>query len=286
MLLALASALSYGLSDYVGGLLSRRASFVRVALLGQAGGLVAASAAAPLFSTGPPSGRDLLWGALSGVGTGLAMTFLFRGMSRGAMSVIVPVSSVAGAALPVLAGTVLLGERPAVRTWLGVLVVLPALWAVSRPSRTTGPAAHPAAAVRDGLIAGVGIAVQYLALAQARPESGLWPVASGRVTAIVAVAVIAAVHHPAPPRPYRPAPGRTAALLAGGAFAGALAALALVCYLEATRTQALTPAVVLSSLYPVIPVVLGLTTLRERLSPAQTAGLLGALAGSLLIATS
>lgn len=284
MLLALASALSYGLSDYVGGLLSRRASFVRVALLGQAGGLVAASVAAPLFSGGAPSGRDLLWGALSGVGTGLAMTFLFRGMGRGAMSVVVPVSSVAGAALPVLAGTVLLGDRPAVRTWLGILVVLPALWAVSRPSRTS--AAHPAAAVRDGLTAGVGIAVQYLALAQARPESGLWPVASGRVTAIIAVAVFAAVHHPAPPRPYRRAPGRTAALVAGGALSGALAALALVCYLEATRTQALTPAVVLSSLYPVIPVVLGLTTLRERLSPAQAAGLLGALAGSLLIATS
>lgn len=278
MILALASALAYGLSDYIGGLLSRKASFVRVALLGQAGGLVAASAAAPFLSAAP-SVRDLLCGALSGVGTGLAMTFLFRGMSRGAMSVVVPVSSVAGAALPVLAGTALLGDRPSALTWAGVLVVLPALWAVSRPS---GAAAPPGPAVRDGLTAGVGIAVQYVALAQAHPSAGLWPVASGRVTAILAVAAIAVVHRPAPPRAYPPSLARTA----GGLFSGVLAALALVCYLVATRTQALTPAVVLSSLYPVVPVVLGLTTLRERLSAGQAAGLAGALAGSLLIAVS
>lgn len=279
MFLALASALSYGLSDYLGGLLARKASFVRVALLGQIGGLAAAAGAAPLYSAGAPSGPDLLCGALSGVGTGLAMAFLFRGMSRGAMSVVVPVSSVAGAALPVLAGAALLGDRPAARTWLGILVVLPALWAVSRPS---GASARPSTAIRDGLTAGVGIAVQYLALAQCHPASGLWPVASGRVTAILAVAAIAVVHRPAPPRPYPGALGRTAAAL----LAGAVAALALVCYLVATRTQTLAPVVVLSSLYPVIPVILGLTTLRERLSRVQALGLIGALGGSLLIATS
>jgi len=290
MILALASAVSYGLSDYVGGLVARRVAFVRVALLGQVGGLAAACAAAPFLSSGVPSVRDLLYGALSGVGTGLAMTFLFRGMSRGAMSVVVPVSSVAGAALPVLAGAALLGERPDLRTWAGVLVVLPALWAVSRPSRAGG---HPGPAIRDGLSAGVGIAVQYLALAQAHASSGLWPVAAGRVTAIAAVTAIAIVHRSGDPRLWRTIFRPIARKIvrhnretAAALFAGVLAALALGCYLVATRTQALTPAVVLSSLYPVIPVVLGLTTLRERLGPAQAAGLAGALAGSLLIATS
>ncbi|HEY3686268.1 MAG TPA: EamA family transporter [Streptosporangiaceae bacterium] len=291
-LLAVASALSYGLSDFVGGVVSRRAPFVRVALLGQVGGLVSVSAVAPFVPGSVPPGGDLAWGAVSGVGTGVAMTFLFRGMSRGAMSVVVPVSSVGGAALPVLVGTALLGDRPGPRTWLGVAVALPALWAVSRGS--TGPAARAdTAAVRDGLVAGVGIAAQYLALAQAGPASGLWPVASGRVTAILAVAVIAVAYH----RP-RSASGSTPGALAGrvagavagrvaGALvAGALAALALICYLAATRAQMLTVAVVLSSLYPVIPVVLGLTVLRERLSRVQALGLVAALAGSVLIATS
>ncbi len=86
-LLALASAVSYGLSAFLGGVLSRRASFIRVALLGQAGGLVAMALIAPLVSTTVPAVADLAWGGLSGVGTGLAMLFLFRGISRGAMSI-------------------------------------------------------------------------------------------------------------------------------------------------------------------------------------------------------
>jgi drug/metabolite transporter (DMT)-like permease len=46
--------------------------------------------------------------------------------------------------------------------------------------------------------------------------------------------------------------------------------------LFATRQELLTVAVVLSSLYPVIPVLLGLAVLRERLTLGQGAGLAGA----------
>jgi uncharacterized membrane protein len=148
VLLALASALGYGLSDFLGGVLSRRASFVRIALLGQLGGLVVMVLAAPLTASAPPRLPDLLWGALSGLGTGIGMMFLFRGMSRGAMSVVVPVSAVGGVALPVLVATAALGERPPLPGWLGIALALPALWLVS------GGAAdgqRPAgAALRDG----------------------------------------------------------------------------------------------------------------------------------------
>jgi drug/metabolite transporter (DMT)-like permease len=64
-----------------------------------------------------------------------------------------------------------------------------------------------------------------------------------------------------------------------------LAGVALACYLVATRTELVAVAVVLSSLYPVIPVLLGVTVLGERLSWRQTAGLVGALAASVLIST-
>jgi drug/metabolite transporter (DMT)-like permease len=55
-----------------------------------------------------------------------------------------------------------------------------------------------------------------------------------------------------------------------------LAAGALVFYLLAVREQLVVIAVVLSSLYPAIPVLLGITLLRERLQPLQAAGLMGA----------
>jgi drug/metabolite transporter (DMT)-like permease len=261
-LLALASALAYGIADYAGGVLSRRAHFGTVAFVGQVGGLVFALAAAP-FVPAHVSLTGLAWGALSGVGTGVGMVFLYRGISRGAMSVVVPVSAVGGVAIPVVVGVVLLGDRPSVLAWTGIAVAVPALWLVAH---TRGPAKPDG--VGDALVASLGIAVQYLALAQA--DAGLWAVVAGRVAA--ALVVLPAVRRPV-----------TAVVPA--AACGATAALALTCYLLATWQQMVTVAVVLSSLYPAIPVLLGITLLRERLTGTQTAGLVCAAAAvGLLVA--
>jgi drug/metabolite transporter (DMT)-like permease len=272
-LLALASAICYGLSDFVGGLASRRAPFATVALVGQAGGLLLALVLTPVVRTSAVAPADLGWGALSGVGTGVGMLFLFRGLARGAMSVVVPTSAVAGVALPVLAGVALLGERPSALSWLGIVLAVPALWMVSRTGGGTDPAAGPAV---DGLIAGVGIAVQYLALAQAAPAAGAWPVVAGRVAAILTIL------------PWIPSPRlrlRTASPTLLAAMAGAAAALALLCYLLATRHQLVVIAVVLSSLYPVLPVLLGIIVLRERLNRTQAGGLLAAAVAITLVTT-
>ncbi|GLY79075.1 DMT family transporter [Actinoallomurus iriomotensis] len=268
-LLALASAVCYGLSDFAGGLLSRRAGFVAVALAGQLGGLVLALAAAPAFPVTAVPVSDLGWGALSGVGTGLGMLFLFRGLSRGAMSVVVPVSAVSGVALPAVVGVALLGDHPSALSWLGIAVAVPALWLVSRGEGAGGR--RTGASAFDGLLAGTGIALQYVALAQAAPRAGVWPVVTGRLAAALTILPLLVTAGAA----ARRAGGRQVLLAAG---TGAMAATALMFYLAATREELLVVAVVLSSFYPAIPVLLGITALRERLSALQTAGLLGAAA--------
>ncbi|GAB3008154.1 EamA family transporter [Amycolatopsis acidiphila] len=187
-LLALASAVSYGISDFAGGLLSRRVSFAAIALAGQLGGLVLAVAIAG-FVPANVAVADLGWGALSGVGTGVGMLFLCRGLGNGSMSVVVPTSAVDGVALPVLIGVAFLGERPSVAAWFGVVLALPALWLVSRSEGGTD-------GVGDGLIASAGIALQYVALAQAGPGSGIWPVVTGRVAAIVTILPLVLSHRP------------------------------------------------------------------------------------------
>jgi drug/metabolite transporter (DMT)-like permease len=272
VLLALASALLYGIADVWGGLLSRRADFAAVALLGQVGGLVCALVAAPFVPATGVAAADLGWGAVSGVGTGLGMVFLYRGISGGNLSVVVPVSAVGGVALPVVAGVAFLGDRPPPAAWAGIAIVLPALWLVSR-SRSDEQG-RVRAALLNGLVASCGIGIQYLALAQAGDDSGVWPVAAGRVAAVLAVA------------PMMWSPGRrfpSAPMWAWSAANGGLAAAALVCYLLATREQLVVIAVVLSSLYPVVPVLFGVTALRERLSRAQAAGLCGAAAAVVLL---
>lgn len=255
VLLALVSAVAYGVADYAGGLLARRAHFGTIALVGQVAGLGFALVAALLVPATPAFG-DLAWGALSGVGSGVGMAFLYRGLSRGDMSVVVPVSAVGGVTLPVIVSVAVLGERPSPVAWAGIAAALPALWLVARSDGSGKPPA-----VGDALVACAGIAVQYLALAQA--DGGLWPVVAGRAAATLVVL----------PTARQRVSART---WLGAAACGGLAAFGLISYLLATREELDTIAVVLASLYPAIPVLLGITVLRERLSRWQTVGLVAA----------
>ncbi|MFE9399133.1 EamA family transporter [Streptomyces flavidovirens] len=282
-LLALASAACYGVVDFAGGLLSRRVHFAVVTFLGQIGGLLLALVAVLALPAEAVRSTDVLWGALSGAGSGTAMHFLNRGLSRGAMSVVIPVSAVTGVALSVLCGVFFLGDRPTPLAWLGICVTVPALWLVSgggigarggggggRGGRT--PARQ---ASLDGLIASLGVAVQYIGLAQADPVSGLWPVAAGRLAAVVLLLPTALRYVPEFRQPRK--------RLGQAAVIGAGAALGLILYLWAAQQQMLAVAVVLASLYPAIPTVLGLALLREKVTPAQVTGLLSAGAAVILL---
>jgi drug/metabolite transporter (DMT)-like permease len=64
---------------------------------------------------------------------------------------------------------------------------------------------------------------------------------------------------------------------------GAGAALGLILYLWATRLQMIAAAVVLASLYPAVPTVLGLAVLRERVTRGQAIGLVGPAAAVVLL---
>jgi drug/metabolite transporter (DMT)-like permease len=277
-LLALASAACYGVVDFFGGLLSRRIHFAVVSFVGQLGGLLLALVAAILVPAGTVRWDDLVWGALSGIGSGMAMYFLNRGLSHGAMSIVVPVSAVTGVALSVLCGVWVLGDRPTPLAWLGIGVTVPALWLVSRGERTAAEGTASGAngqASLDGLIASLGVALQYVGLAQADPASGLWSVAAGRVAAVLVLLPSTWRHASQFRQPVR--------LLGAAGAIGAGAAFALILYLWATQQQLLALAVVLASLYPAIPAVLGLAVLHEKVTRAQAVGLVSAAVATVLL---
>ncbi|WP_413806482.1 EamA family transporter [Streptomyces sp. OE57] len=279
-LLAVASALCFGTTHFLSGLVSRHRHGVTVAACAQAGGTVV-SLVPVLLTQGalaPPSA--LGWGGLSGLGTGVGVACLYWSMNQGPMSVVVPVSDVTAVGLPVLAGIALLGDRPSPPALTGIALGLPALWLVSRgePSGPRGPhevrpghgqgADRPRPAVLLALVAGVGLALHFFALARIPASAGWWPVVVSRA---VSVAVILALF-PATGASLR-LPRRAAAV---AAVAGALGTLATILYLLATRQELLSVAVVLSALYPAVPVLLALTFLRERITRPQAVGLLGA----------
>lgn len=268
VLLSLASALTYGLSDFLGGILSRRTSPWIIAVSAQATAMVLWSAIA-LVAGGAPTGRDLAWGVLSGVGGGIGAAFLYRGLGAGAMSVVAPVSAVGSALIPVAAGFVA-GERPTVITWLGVVVALPAIWLVSLVDTSAAPAdGRPrrsrVAELTDAMLAGLGFGVLFTALGQVPEKAGLAPLAVSYVVAVVATAALAAALGAA----WLPR-DRAAA---SGIGVGVLGSSATALFLLATQSGLLTIAAVLSSLYPATTVLLAAVVLRERISRAQGGGL-------------
>jgi drug/metabolite transporter (DMT)-like permease len=260
VLLALCSALAYGLSDFVGGLASRRTSAWPVAFVGALGALAGSLVLAATID-GDPTGGDLAWGALAGVGSGVGGAFLYRGLAAGRMGVVAPVSAVGAALLPVVVG-VATGERPALLVWLGIAAAVPGIWLVSREP---GESASVATGLVDGVLAGIGFGVLFAAMGQVPEGAGYWPLAVAQATAVASVPLVATSLGGR----WRP----SALSEAWGLLAGVLASVAVLAFLLATQTGLLTVAAVLTSLYPAFTVLLAATALREHIHRGQAVGL-------------
>ena len=271
ILLALGAALAYGVTDFVAGWLSRRSHYARVAVIAQ----VVSGLGALLTSLvvgGRPSGASLAWGALSGLGGGLGTLALYRGLARGRMNIVAPLSGVLAAALPALLGLAL-GERPGPGAMVGLVIALPAVWLTARTEERGGSAPEASrTSVVDGALAGLGFAVLFIGLQRAGRGEGLWPTASSQLVAALPMLVLYAgtMRPPAAPEQgwIRIAP----------VLVGVLVALAAILYFLATQRGLLTVVAVLTSLYPAVTVALARWLLGERIGRWQGVGL--ALAGT------
>jgi drug/metabolite transporter (DMT)-like permease len=264
VLLALVSALVYGTADFCGGLATRRATAQAVVAATQSVGLVLALALLPWFG-GPASLADCLWAAGAGAAGALGLVLFYRALADGVMSVVAPVTALCAAAMPVLVGLAL-GDRLGVPAGVGIGLALVAVVLVSADEGLSSLRRVRSAGLGFPLAAGVGFGLFFVLLAQTSPGSGLTPLVASRGTAAALLALIALARHTSlrVPRPALPP------VLLGGALDVSANAL----YLLATQQPGQLAVVgVLASLYPVSTVVLAQLVLRERLVPAQAAGL-------------
>jgi len=260
--LALASALAYGAADFIGGVGARRHSPWQIAFVGQgAGGLV--MLVAGLLLPGTPTAPDFAWALLAGIGSAIGGIALYRGLARGRMGLVAPISGIGAAVIPLLAG-VAFGERPGWLVWIGIVAALPGIWLVSRGSDADASTDARAGLV-DGVVAGAGFGVLFIALAQISDDAGLLPLAAnqfvGAVATMAAAAALGQAWHPAPD------------VLGWGTASGVLGAAGTLSFMLASGAAGLAIASVLTSLYPAITVLLAAAVLRERVSLGQRAGI-------------
>ena len=274
---ALAAAVLYGSADFLGGAVSRRTHVLSVLVVSAPAG-VAVLLAAALVAGGPVGTAGLPWAAAAGVAGGAGLILFYAGLAAGPMRVVAPVSALVSTILPVgvaIAG----GERPGPLVYLGGGLCLVATVLVSSEGIGRGqPGSRPAArGLLLGVGGGLGFGLFFLFLRYAGASGVLWPSAVSRITGAMVVTGAMAWLGGLAWRSVSPW------LLGAAVASGLLDAGANVCYVAATRAGLFGIAVVLTSLYPGVTVLLARVVLGERMRLVQLGGLLLAVAGIALV---
>ena len=264
--LASTSAVAYGISDYLGGVASRRARVLRVVSVSYPLSIVLVGVAA-LVAGGAPTGVGLGWGLASGLASGVAVWSFYLALSRGPMSVISPITAVLAAAVPLAFGLAA-GERPAPAAGTGMALALAATVLVSMESRDGSSARHGRLTRRLLVLtvfSGLAFAAFFVLLAQVPPGQGLWPVAASRIgaTAMLLVAAVAA----------RESFRFSRRLIAIGVVIAVFDAVANGAFYFASQAGMLSLVSVIAALYPAFTVALAIAHGGERMRAVQMVGL-------------
>jgi drug/metabolite transporter (DMT)-like permease len=270
--LALAASVSWGLSDYLGGVKSRVVPLLTLIAVSQLAGLVLTATIAG--ATGSfPNARTAVYAALGGVAGVVAVGAFYRGMAIGRISIVAPVSAT-GVVLPV-AVALARGEKPGSLALAGIALALVGVILASA-EREPGESPGLAAGVPLALAAAVGFGVFFLFVAKASEHhQALAASFVLRLTTAPLVLIVLLLLR----QPLRIPPRNLRWLV----LVGVLDSGANTLYALATDHGLLSLVSVLSSLYPLTTVLLAQALLREHVSRHQKVGIVAALAGIALI---
>jgi drug/metabolite transporter (DMT)-like permease len=273
IVLGLTSSIVWGISDFLGGLASRRAPLFGVLVGAQLIGLAIAAPIAFGRGEGQLAPADIAWSTVSGLLGAVGIGCLYRGLAVGRMGVVAPVTGVLVAVIPVVTGMVLDGVPSA----LVVVGIVLAIVSVAVVARVPGAATEASSGLWWGIAAGLTLGVFTVTFSRVTNGLVFGPLALMKIVEGLALYAAIVVGH----QPWRVPRTLWPMLIAVGVLdMGATAA-----YLAATQAGPLAIAGVLSALYPVMTVVLAATILRERVTRVHALGIVAAAAAIALIAS-
>ena len=271
-LLALGSALTWGVADFSGGMLSRRLPSAAVVGVSQACSLVALLVLLP-FMPPPTSSGWIGWAIVAGLAGSGALVCFYRALAFGTVGVVSPISALA-VSIPVIAGFAA-GEQPRTLQVAGIVAAITGAVLASGPE-LRGEQHVKQRAIWYALAAAVGFGITMLAIARGSASSPMFTMVGMRSASVAAFGVAAIVLRSV--GGVRPGDLPKLALLGlGDVTANALLGFA-------TTMGLLSITAVLSALYPVVTVGLAAVILHERMKPVQIAGVVLAFVGVGLIA--
>ncbi len=271
LLLALGASLAWGVSDFVGPLLSRTLGLLRVLFWAQVGGVLAIGLAVAIRGDGP-AGWATLFAICASLGGMLGIFAYYRGMEVGAMSVVAPIAGVS-AVIPVVFGMAT-GDNPSPPQVAGMLCALVGVGLASVEHQDGQR--RVAAGAGLALLAALGFGFYFPWMHAAGKVDFWWASLVFRTTALLIVAAAVAVQRPS----LRLGRRELAIVLAVG-IGDTIGNFLFAASSGQGGLVSLTA--VLASLYPVVTVLLAAAVLHERVAPLQRAGIVLTLTGVVLI---
>jgi drug/metabolite transporter (DMT)-like permease len=267
---SLAAVFAWGTSDFVGGYGARRTNAFLLTAIAHLSGLLLMAGVALATHSPLPSRTAVAWALMGGLSGGGALAIFYRALATGRMGLTAPVAAVLGAAIPTLVGMFREG-LPQSAQIAGFVLAAAGIWLISRTEGDSPPEGIGMAA-----LAGIGFAGFYLCTKQAGDGSAFWIAATVKVASFALTGIIVLI-------------GRGARKIdlngtAFGALAGCLDVIGSVLFIRASQTGRMDAAVVLSSLYPAVTVLLARLILKEHFTRWKALGMVAALLAVPMIA--
>jgi len=266
----LAAVLAWGTSDFLGGYATRRANAFLFTTVVNIGGLLLVGTLASASHVQFPSGQSVAWVLAGGVTGGAALAIFYRALSSGRMGLTAPVAAVLGAAIPTVFSMFTEG-MPGGISIAGFFFAAIGLWLITRAEDGNTPEG-----IGLALIAGTGFAGFYLCVRQAGDASAFWIATFTRTGGLLITGVIVLLQ--------RKFSDITGAGVRWGILTGCVDSLGTILFVRASQAGRLDEAVVISSLYPAVTVLLARMFLKEHFTRWRFIGLLAALAAVPMIA--
>jgi drug/metabolite transporter (DMT)-like permease len=266
---SLGAVLVWGTSDFLGGYSSRRSNAFVFTTIVHATGLLFMLGIAVANHSLFPSRAGVAWALAAGASGGIGLAIFYRALASGRMGLTAPVAAVLSAAIPTVFGMFIEG-LPRLLQVAGFVIAVVGIWLISRPEDGSRPQG-----IGTAVVAGIAFAGFYLFMKQAGDNSAVWLSAVSRIAAVTLTGVIVLL-------------GRhrhiTLQGFGWGMVAGVLDISGSVMFIRATQTGRLDSAVVISSLYPAITVLLARLFLKEHFTRWKLVGMFAALLAVPLIA--
>ena len=271
------SALAWGFADVLVTYLSRRGGFFRTLVFTQAVGVALLVIVALAVDDLPgPSTVQLL--ALAGLAPVAVAAYggFYKALELGPIAIVSPIASANGAVVVLLA-VIVLGESLSSLQALGCVLVLGFIVLAALEPKAAGEAGN-GSGIRLALVASTAFGGYLFALATFSDDLGwLVPILIARS---MTVAILAAVAVTRPP-PAAGVFGRIGVL--GCVVAGMLDATGYLVFNRGAEIGEVAITSAAAASYPVIPILVGLVALRERVAWHQLVGVAGVLCGMVVL---